>query len=510
MTDHLIHVDEIIKTKQPKQYDFIIIGAGIFGAAFATTMAKEGREVLLVERDLSEPDRIVGELLQPGGCQALKQLGLEDCLEDIDGIRVDGYVVYFQGKPAHVPYTKDPRFGTQFKGKSFHHGKFVSKLRERAKSTKGVTTIEATVNKLIVSSDETRIMGVYCTKDNASQYYFGSMTVVADGCFSKFRKAVLYSEPETLSQFVGFILKDCPLPYSNHGHVILGKDGPVLLYQIGTHDTRVLIDVPGKLPSRSNGDLHKYLLRVSEDLPAVVKPSFVAAINEQIPRVMPNSKLSPGFKAYSFRGVLIAGDAFNMRHPLTGGGMTVAFNDIVQLQKLFDPRLLPSLEEHHLINLKLEQFQWNRIASSSVINILACALYRLFQSKNDPNLLMLQEGCFEYFRLGGECVDGPVRFLSGVNGSIIALAYHFFRVCLYTQYLEVREAPPLMKPWASLYSMRLFFTGCQVILPLIYTEFQNLLSLRSFCRILFSLFSLSYLSCTCLFLFFGLSLTKLF
>jgi len=30
-----------------------------------------------IERDLKKPDRIVGELLQPGGMKALKILGLE-------------------------------------------------------------------------------------------------------------------------------------------------------------------------------------------------------------------------------------------------------------------------------------------------------------------------------------------------------------------------------------------------------------------------------------------------
>lgn len=31
------------------------------------------------------------------------------------------------------------------------------------------------------------------------------------------------------------------------------------------------------------------------------------------------------------------GDAFNMRHPLTGGGMTVALSDIVVLRNLLKP-----------------------------------------------------------------------------------------------------------------------------------------------------------------------------
>ena len=38
---------------------------------------QEGRRVLGLERDLEEPDRIVGELLQPGGFLKLVELGME-------------------------------------------------------------------------------------------------------------------------------------------------------------------------------------------------------------------------------------------------------------------------------------------------------------------------------------------------------------------------------------------------------------------------------------------------
>jgi squalene monooxygenase len=58
-------------------YDLIIVGAGVVGCAAAKAFAEDGRKVLLLERDLSEPDRIVGELMQPGGIQALKELGME-------------------------------------------------------------------------------------------------------------------------------------------------------------------------------------------------------------------------------------------------------------------------------------------------------------------------------------------------------------------------------------------------------------------------------------------------
>lgn len=44
--------------------------------------------MLLLERDLSQPDRIVGELLQPGGYVMLQKLGLEHCVTGIDSIKV--------------------------------------------------------------------------------------------------------------------------------------------------------------------------------------------------------------------------------------------------------------------------------------------------------------------------------------------------------------------------------------------------------------------------------------
>ena len=49
---------------------------------------KDGRRVLLLERDLSQPDRIIGELLQPGGYLKLKELGLAHTVDGIDAVKV--------------------------------------------------------------------------------------------------------------------------------------------------------------------------------------------------------------------------------------------------------------------------------------------------------------------------------------------------------------------------------------------------------------------------------------
>lgn len=64
-------------TNAINEYDMIIVGAGVVGCAAAKAFGEDGRKVLLLERDLTEPDRIVGELMQPGGMHALRKLGME-------------------------------------------------------------------------------------------------------------------------------------------------------------------------------------------------------------------------------------------------------------------------------------------------------------------------------------------------------------------------------------------------------------------------------------------------
>jgi squalene monooxygenase len=81
-------------TQAISEYDMIIVGAGVVGCAAAKAFGEDGRKVLLLERDLSEPDRIVGELMQPGGMHALKELGMEGKTAIID-VFIREYVPIF-------------------------------------------------------------------------------------------------------------------------------------------------------------------------------------------------------------------------------------------------------------------------------------------------------------------------------------------------------------------------------------------------------------------------------
>ncbi|KAB5557020.1 hypothetical protein DKX38_007929 [Salix brachista] len=131
--------------------DVIIVGAGVAGAALAHTLGKkfnvylkmqDGRQVHIIERDLTEPDRIVGELLQPGGYLKLIELGLEenpilflaaDCVEKIDAQRVFGYALFKDGKHTRLSYPLE-KFHSDVAGRSFHNGRFIQRMRDKAAS----------------------------------------------------------------------------------------------------------------------------------------------------------------------------------------------------------------------------------------------------------------------------------------------------------------------------------------------------------------------------------------
>jgi squalene monooxygenase len=148
-------------------FDILIVGAGVVGSAAAVAFARQGRNVLLLERSLKEPDRIVGELLQPGGVAALERLGLGSCLDGIDAIPVRGYDIFYRGE--RITFFYPPvqvielgKTKRRPEGRSFHHGKFVMKLREVAGSEGKIRIVETSAKELHTQEGTGRVIGVKC------------------------------------------------------------------------------------------------------------------------------------------------------------------------------------------------------------------------------------------------------------------------------------------------------------------------------------------------------------
>lgn len=446
--------------------EVIIVGSGILGSALAAVLSRDGRKVTVIERDLKEPDRIVGEFLQPGGYHVLKELGLGDTVEGLDAQVVHGYIVHDQESKSEVqiPYPLSENSQVQ-SGRAFHHGRFIMSLRKAAMAEPNTKFIEGIVLQLLEEDDV--VMGVqYKDKETGDiKELHAPLTVVADGLFSKFRKNLVSNKVSVSSHFVGFLMQNAPQFKANHAELILVNPSPVLIYQISSTETRVLVDVRGEIPR----NLREYMTeKVYPQIPDHLKESFLEAIQNSRLRSMPASFLPPS--SVNKRGVLILGDAYNMRHPLTGGGMTVAFKDIKIWRKLL--KGIPDLYDDAAVFQAKKSFYWTRKRSHSfVVNVLAQALYELF-SATDDSLHQLRKACFLYFKLGGECVAGPVGLLSVLSPNPLVLIGHFFAVALYATYCCFKSEPWITKPRAFLSSGAVLYKACAVIFPLIYSEMK--------------------------------------
>lgn len=114
---------------------------------------------------------MVGELLQPGGVKALRMLGMGACLEEIEAIPVKGFEVFYRGENITFFYPGVDGSGNvsgveRPEGRSFCHGKFVSRLRETARAEENVTLMGSTVKGLVKCKKSGRVLGVRCQKSD--------------------------------------------------------------------------------------------------------------------------------------------------------------------------------------------------------------------------------------------------------------------------------------------------------------------------------------------------------
>ncbi|KAK4447784.1 squalene epoxidase-domain-containing protein [Podospora aff. communis PSN243] len=402
------------KSLDTPQHEIIIVGAGIAGSAAAVAFARQGRQVLLLERSLKEPDRIVGELLQPGGVNALSELGLADCIDGIDATPIEGYHLYWKDQQASFWFCDIG--GTKPEGRSFHHGKFVSKLRQAASAYTNVTLLEATVVEIVRDGNSNRVAGVACASpDGQRTEFLAPLTILADGSNSNFRSQFTPYRPKAQSRFWGLEMADAKLPIPRYAHAVLGRGPPVLMYPISSHDVG----------------------RVLPIVPTNVRQQLSVAIENGRLGSMPNAWM-PSTKNTT-PGLVTIGDASNMRHPVTGAGMTVALKDAILLAEILNPVNARNLQNVSDISKRMSDFHWKRKGHSASLNILAQALYLLFVSQ-DPALQIMQRGFIRYVQDGEKNFAEAAWIMGGLPIKPWRLFYHFISVAVYSIRLHLREA----------------------------------------------------------------------
>lgn len=393
-----------------EEFDICIIGAGMAGATISAYLAPKGIKIALIDQCYKEKKRIVGELLQPGAVLSLEQMGLRHLLDGFEAQTVKGYALIQGHENTTIPYP------IEHEGIGLHNGRFLQQIRASALQNASVTQIHGKALKLL-ENEKNEIVGISYRESITSELksIYAPLTITSDGFFSNFREHLSNNEKTVTSYFIGLILKDCDMPFPKHGHVFLSGPTPFICYPISNNEIRLLIDFPGGQVPRKNLLQEHLDANVTPYIPECMRISYDQAMEEGGFKVMPNHYMAA--KPIIRKGAVMLGDALNMRHPLTGGGLTAVFSDIQILSEHL--LAMSDFKNIDLIHKKIEAYYRDRKRANANLNILANALYAVMS--ND----LLKTAVFKYLQSGGVNAQESITILAGLNRKHFSLIKQF-------------------------------------------------------------------------------------
>ena len=364
------------------RYDVVIVGAGPVGSLCALAHARKGARVALLEANPNASKRMAGEWLHPPAVRMLREVG----------IRLDaqprsttgkGFVVFPEdgSEPILLPYVDGAH------GLACEHAVIVSSLRDAIENEPGVDFIP---HARVRSVEDERVT---FSRNGSAECVTAARIVGADGRASIVRRSLgLSIQPKTCSRMVGVTLGSVDLPLEGYGHVLCGGPGPILMYRVGEHCIRIIVDVPSD--DWTPGDRIGFLSdSYAGLLPQELRPAFVEALRMGQWHAAAN-ELSPRVTYGSPRRVLI-GDAAGHYHPLTAVGMTLGFGDALTLAESKD----------------FHDFTTKRFYATHTPELLAMELYEVF-ADHRAEIVAVRHAIYRRWRTSSSFRNRTMRLLA--------------------------------------------------------------------------------------------------
>ena len=330
-----------------KAPDYVVVGGGIAGGAFATVMARTGASVLVLERQEEYRDRIRGELLWPWGVAEIQRLGLDGVLLDAGAHVADRMQTFDEALPAIIPTQTDldaliPGVGGSM---NLFHPSATRALADAA---------EAAGARLVYGAHDVRIdrapSAVAWTDADGRHELRCGLIVGADGRSSTVRSQAgiqLQTDP-TAHLAVGMLVDGIVDVDDRADLAVRGGDLLFLSFPQGGGRARVYYCMPTEQRDRFAG--------------REAAQRFLAAA-PQVPSLPDPDRWSSGIAAgpcatfacedaWADRpigdGLVLIGDAGGYNNPLIGQGLSLAVRDAGRLCDLLlaDPNTQSALERY--------------------------------------------------------------------------------------------------------------------------------------------------------------------
>ena len=240
------------------------------------------------------------------------------------------------------------------------------------------------------------------TRNGEAGTVAAELIVGADGRASVVRRSLdLSTRPQTYSRMLGVLLNDVTLPFEGFGHVICADRSPILVYRLGEHSVRLIVDVPSGYSTRDMVDA--LAGSYADCLPDTLGPAFLEALHRG--RFLAATNALRLRQTYGTPGRVLIGDAAGHYHPLTAAGMTLGFGDAFTLAESGD----------------FHDFSQRRLQETRAPQLLAMGLYEVFADRN-AETAALRQTIYRQWREKPAIRDRTIRLLACEDTSIMSLS----------------------------------------------------------------------------------------
>jgi 2-polyprenyl-6-methoxyphenol hydroxylase-like FAD-dependent oxidoreductase len=308
--------------------DVLICGAGAGGLTLAHFLGRQGRRVLLVDKQSRPRPAHKGELIQPRSVQILESAGLAGPLAQhgaraVRSLRCrtprDGELINLDFGLLDRPYN----YGLVNSYKDFREV-VAGQLGGNVRYLPGTTVSE------LLRDSRDRVIGARLRTLGQPAHaaeVTAALTVACDGRVSRLRDAAGITVPmrRYRHQLVGFDLENVP-ELGDSVSLYLTGNGLRLLFQMPGHRARLYVQIPaGQFRQAGRARLDEWASRLLCEVPALEK--VAGPLRDGLGSVQVLSAWRYRSPQWQVPGLVLLGDSAHGVHPMVGQGMNAAIID---------------------------------------------------------------------------------------------------------------------------------------------------------------------------------------